>query len=173
MNRGYRWLAAAGVIFVLGVAAGGFAAARTAPETLYEYFAGFSGGEINIRTGTAVLDALVLWAVLFFSAFFRFGAVSSALAVGAKGFTDGYAVTAILRILGIKGIGLCFFDIFGAPLTLLMAAYTLCALTDSAQAGAKYLARSGLLLALMVIFAAAGTAAAGAIAGAVFGKLTL
>ena len=53
MNRGYRWLAAAGVIFVLGVAAGGFAAARTAPETLYEYFAGFSGGRKSVLPGIA------------------------------------------------------------------------------------------------------------------------
>lgn len=173
MNCGYKWIAVTGAVFAVGIAAGGFAAVRISPEILYEYFSGFSGSKINAHIGSAVLNSLLLWAVLFFSAFFRFGAVSTVLAVGAKGFTDGYAVTAILRILGIKGIALCFFDIFGAPLTLLMAAYTMYALDDTARAGAKYLAVSCLALAAMTAFAALGAVAAEAFAGAVFGKLIL
>ncbi len=172
MTRGIKWLAAALAVFAAGVTAGGFSAVGTAPELLYDYFAGLSGGEISILTGTAVVSALVMWSVLFFSAFFKFGAATVALAVGTRGFIDGYSVTAILRILGIKGIGLCFLDILGAPLVLVMSATVMCALTSEKNSMAAYLAVSGLCLILSAAVAALSSALSGAAVGAVIGGIT-
>lgn len=173
MSRGLKWLTAAAAVFAAGVAAGSFAAVKTAPESLYNYFAGLSGGGISIRTGTAVITALAVWSVLFFSAFFKFGTVTTALAVGARGFVDGYSVTSILRILGFRGLGLCFFDILGAPCVIAMAASVMCALLSEKSGGAPYLARSGLLLLIMIAAAAAASAISGAVTGAVLGGMTL
>lgn len=167
MTRGKKWIMAAAVLFALGVAAGSLAAVKTQPETLYEYFRALAGGEISSHTGTAVCDTLILWAVLFFSAFFRFGAVSCASAVAVKGFTDGYAVAAIFRILGVRGLGMCFFDILGAPLAIVMAAMAMCRLTSEERKNNVYLAAAGLLLVLMCASAAASSLAAIAIAKSV------
>lgn len=173
MTKAKKWLTAAAVFFAAGIAAGSLAAIKTSPDTLYGYFQGLAAGGISTRTGTAVCDALILWAVLFFSAFFRFGAVTAAAAVGAKGFTDGYAVAAIMRILGIKGIGLCFFDILGAPLALLMAALAMCRLTDEKSSAAPYLAGGGILLVMMCLAAALGSVAALAVSKSVLSALSL
>lgn len=172
MSRGYKWMIIAGTVFAAGLCAGAFAAVKTPPETLYDYFSELGGGDIKISTAPAVLNALLVWAVLFFSAFFRFGAVTTALAVGVRGFTDGYAVTSILRIMGAHGLWLCFFDILGAPVIILMAASVMCALTCPGESGARYLARSGLFLLLLVLETALCSVAAGAVAKAVLPQVS-
>lgn len=161
MSRIARWLAATSVVFALGVAVGCFSAVKTDPELLYNYFAELSGGEISILTGTAAVSALVVWSVLFFSAFFKFGAVTVALTVGARGFTDGFAVTAILRILGFKAIGMCFSDVIGAPIVLAMAAVVMCSLNSEKYNMTAYLAVSGICLLLFLAAALLSSALSG------------
>lgn len=150
MSRVIKWLIAAQAVFAAGVTIGGFSAVRTAPELLYDYFAGLSSGEISILTGTAVISALVMWSVLFFSAFFKFGGVTVAAVVAMRGFVDGFSVTAILRILGFGGIGMCFLDILGAPMIILMSAAVMCSLTSGKNSMTAYLAVSGLCLLLIL-----------------------
>lgn len=171
MTKGKKWLILAAVFFAVCLAAGSFAAVKTAPQTLYSYFENLATGEISIRTGTAVCDALILWAVLFFSAFFRFGGVTCAAALGVKGFTDGYAVAAILRILGIRGMAMCFFDILGAPLAVVMAALAMCQLFLPQAEGRHYLAAGGVLLALMSLSALVGAALARVMIGTALGGI--
>lgn len=150
MSKVIRWLAASLAIFAAGVAVGGFSAVRTEPELLYNYFQGLSGGEISIMTSEAALSALAMWLVLFFSAFFKFGGITVAVPVAMRGFVDGFSVTAILRILGFKGIGMCFLDILGAPVLLLMSATVMCYLSSEEKNTAPYLAVSGMCLVLIV-----------------------
>ncbi|MBS7298528.1 MAG: hypothetical protein KIG65_05545 [Eubacteriales bacterium] len=150
MSRITKWLIAALVVFAAGVTVGSFSAVSTEPKLLYDYFAGLAGGEIRILTSSAVISALTVWTVLFFSAFFKFGAITTAIAVGMRGFTDGYSVTAILRILGTKGVGMCFLDILGVPLVLIMAATVMCVLSAEKKNLTSYLAVSGLCLLLLL-----------------------
>lgn len=165
MSRVIRWLAAGLAVFATGVTVGGFSAVRTGSELLYDYFSGFSGGEISILTGTAVISALLMWSVLFFSAFFKFGGVTVAATIAMRGFVDGFSVTAILRILGIKGIGMCFLDVLGAPVVLLMSAAVMCALTSQKNSMAAYLAVSGMCLLLILGAAMLSAAMSGALVG--------
>ncbi len=161
MNKGTKWLIAALAVFAVGITAGGFFAIKAEPTLLSSYFAELSGGEISIRTFEAALSALAVWTVLFFSAFFKFGAVTTALTIVYRGFVDGYSVTAILRILGIKGLPLCFFDILGVPLALLMAANVMCVLTDNEKSGGAYVVRSIILLAASLLAAVLSSFPAG------------
>ncbi len=161
MNKGTKWLIAVLAVFALGITAGGFFAIKTKPDLLSDYFAGLSGGEISIRTVGAVLSALAVWTVLFFSAFFKFGAVTTALTVVARGFVDGYSITAILRILSFKGLPLCFFDILGVPLAVLMAANVMCVLTSEEKNGTAFVVRSMILLVSMLFAAAVSSFFAG------------
>ena len=172
MNTGTKWLIAVLAVFAVGITAGAFAAVRTEPTLLYDYFAGLSGGEISIRTVGAALSALAMWSVLFFSAFFKFGAVTTALTVGARGFVDGYCISAVLRILSIKGLPLCFLDILGVPLLLLMAANVMCALTAEKPRTSVYLARSIILLAAALAAAALSAVLAGWVMSAVLSDIT-
>lgn len=167
MSKMARWLAAATAVFAVSVAVGCFSAVKTDPELLYDYFAELSGGEISIMTGTAAISALIMWAVLFFSAFFKFGAVTVSLAVGTRGFIDGFAVTAILRILGFKAVGMCFSDIIGAPIALVMSAAVICALNSEEYNMAAYLAVSGICLLLFLASALISSALSGALVNAV------
>lgn len=142
-------------VFVLGVAAGSRAAVGTNPAAFSEYFAALAQNGAGIKIGAVAANSLAVWLVLFFSAFFKFGAVTASLAVGARGFVDGYAVTAILRTAGFRAAGLCFFDCLGAPLVLVMCAMCMHALADSAPAGRGYLLRSVSVLLLMLLCAVA------------------
>lgn len=143
-------------VFALGVAAGSRAAVGTDPAAFSEYFAALANNGAGIKIGAVAANSLVVWLVLFFSAFFRFGAVTASLAVASRGFVDGFAVTAILRTAGAGAVGLCFFDCLGAPLTLVMCAMCMHALADTAPAGRGYLLRSVLVLLLMLLCALAG-----------------
>lgn len=158
-----KWIAVAAAVFAAGIAAGSLAAVKTVPETLYGYFSSLAGGEITARTGAAVVDALILWAVLFFSAFFRLGMFTAAVGVGAKGFCDGYAIAAIMRILGVHGLGLCFFDILNAPAAILLAALSMGVLLDGRQSRSGYIVSGVMLLILSLLFASAGSMAAASI----------
>lgn len=143
------------MLYAAGVTAGGFAACKTLAATIYEYFSGLSGGALSPMTGTAALNAVIVWAVLFFSAFFRFGTITAMLTVLTKGFINGYAITAILRIYGFHGLTLAFRDVFYLPLFIYMAASSVYELSDTG-AGTRFTTRSILILILMVIASVSG-----------------
>lgn len=147
-------------VFALGVAAGAAAAAGTDPAAFSEYFGALEQNAAAVGAGVAAANAAVVWAVLFFSAFFKFGAVTASLAGCMRGFVDGYAVTAILRTLGMRGIGMCFADCIGAPLAVLMCALCIEKLASGEMCGRLYLAKSVLLLSGLVLAAALGGGAA-------------
>ncbi len=150
MNKGLKWLIATMAVFAIATAIGAFCSIKCSAGVLYDYFKGLSGGEISIRIGWAVQNALTVWSVLFFSAFFKFGIVTSSLTIAYRGFVDGYAVASILRILGFRGLGLCFLDILGIPILIFMATNVLFCLTDSEMCQKGYIIRSVLLLVLLI-----------------------
>ena len=143
------------MLYAAGVTAGGFAACKTLAATIYEYFSGLSGGALSPMTGTAALNAVIVWAVLFFSAFFRFGTVTSMVTVLTKGFINGFAVTAIFRIYGICGLALAFRDTLCLPLFIYMAAMSVYELSE-ARGGTHFVARSILIMLFMVITSVLG-----------------
>lgn len=163
MEKGTKWLLVSLAVFTLGIIIGCSVGVNTAPELLYNYFKELSGGEISPLTAAAVTSAAVWWLSLFLSAFFRFGTVSASLTVGAKGFVDGFSVTAIFRILGFRGIGMCFFDCLGAPCTVLMAAMVMWFLSERESSTARFLLKS----VIMLIISLAAAALASLISGAV------
>lgn len=147
-------------VFALGVAAGAAAAAGTDPAAFSEYFGALKANAAAVGVGAAAANALAVWAVLFFSAFFKFGAVTASLAGCTRGFVDGYAVTAILRTLGARGVGMCFLDCIGAPMAVLMCALCIEKLAAGEMGGRRYAAKSVLLLAGLLFSAALGGGAA-------------
>ncbi|MDO4618584.1 MAG: hypothetical protein Q4B31_03565 [Clostridia bacterium] len=158
-------------IFAIGIALGALYATRSRPEVLYDYFADMPGGDISIKIGTVILGAVVVWAMLFFSAFFKFGVQSASLFVGLRGFLDGFAVLSILRILGFRGLGLCFFDVFTAPLLILMAFFAIGYLKNDIKSGGEYLIKSVIALALIIVFSYLSAIVSGAITPDLIKKL--
>ena len=167
MEKGTKWLFISLGVFTFGIVAGCSLGVKTAPEPLYNYFKSLASGEISARTLAAVTSAGVWWLALFLSAFFRFGTVASSLTVAAKGFVDGFSVTAIFRILGFRGTGMCFFDCFGAPCTLLMAAMVMNFLCDSDESTSRFLIKSIILLVISLVAAALTSLVSGVITRAI------
>ncbi len=151
MNRAIKWSVTILAIFAVGVTLGAIFSARTNPALLYDYFERLSGSEISIGAMEAVLSALVTWSILFFSAFFKFGSITTSLTVVVGGFVDGYSITSILRILGTRGLPMCFFDILNVPVMLLLAANTMHCLTTVDRAGKAFVIRSVILLAALLL----------------------
>ncbi len=164
MSKGIKWIIVVLAIFAVGVTVGAIFSVKTEPQLLYDYFKELSGGEIGIRTKGAVLSALAVWLVLFFSAFFKFGIATTALTMAFRGFVDGYSITAILRILSFRGLPLCAFDIPRVPIEVLMAVNVMLFLTRDEKEGAGYVIRSLILLFLMLL---------AAVLSALFAKLVL
>ncbi len=126
------YITAATLLFAAGISVGGFCLVRTPPEILYEYFSGHRGGLLGPMAGTAALNAVFVWAVLFFSAFFKFGKLTAMLTVFIKGFTNGYAITAALEIFGKYGLCISLQDLFYVPLIIYLASSVCDELSDTA-----------------------------------------
>ena len=152
MDKGIKRLIIITGIFGAGVIFGALYATKTSPEILFGYFKGLSGGEISINWGTKMITSAFMWAMLFFSAFFRFGITTNALLVGARGFIDGFSICSILRILGFRGIGLCFFGIFTAPIIILMSGFSVSYLKSERKMTGEYLIKSAISLFCLLIF---------------------
>lgn len=163
MEKGTRWLFISLAVFIFGIVAGCSLGVNTAPELLYNYFSSLAAGEISPRTAAALTGAAVWWLALFLSAFFRFGIVTASLTVGTKGFIDGFAVTAILRILGFRGIGMCFIDCLGAPCTVIMAAMVMWFLNGGESSVARFLLKCIIILLISLAAAALASVISGAV----------
>lgn len=166
MEKGTKWLLLSLGVFTAGVIIGCVAGVNTEPALLYNYFRELSEGEISPLVIPAVTSAALWWLVLLLSAFFRFGTVTASLTAGAKGFIDGFSVTAILRILGFRGIGMCFFDCLGAPCVLLMAALVMWFLSERESSVARFLAKSIIMLIISLAAAALASVISGAVCSA-------
>ncbi len=171
MEKGTKWCLISLAVFALGIIIGCTVGVNAEPELLYNYFKGLSEGEIKPLTAAALTGATVWWLSLFLSAFFRFGTLTSSLIVGAKGFVDGFSVTAIFMILGFKGIGMCFFDCLGAPCTVLMAAMVMWFLSERENSTARFLLKSVILLIISLAAAAIASLISGAVCKALLGSI--
>lgn len=164
MKRKQMYIILAVAVFAAGVVIGGFCSISTKPDVIYEYFAGHRGGSLGMMTGTAAHNAVFVWAVLFFSAFFRFGIPVSMLAVFAKGFTNGFAITAILRFYGMYGLFMSLQDILYVPLVVYFAA-AVCA--ESPSEGEK---KGFVLFSLLILLLMLATASLGSVMSYIAGK---
>lgn len=153
MEKGIKWLFAALAVFAIGIIVGCSVGIKISPKLLYDYFSELSKGEIKPFTASALINASVWWAVLFLSAFFRFGTVTASLTAAARGFVDGFSVTAILRIFGIKGILMSFLGSFGAMCTVLMAGIVMRFLDGKGNNIGGFVLRSTILLAIALVTA--------------------
>lgn len=131
MKREKLYITVATILFASGISVGGFCLVRTSPEILYEYFTGHRGGLLGPMAGTAALNAVFVWTVLFFSAFFRFGKLTAMLTVFIKGFTNGYAITAAFKIYAKYGLFISLQDIFYVPLIIYLASIACNELSDT------------------------------------------
>jgi len=163
MDKGIKRLIIITGIFAFGVLAGAIYSIKTNPEILYGYFKGLSGGEISINWGTKIITSAFMWAMMFFSAFFKFGLTTNALLVGARGFIDGFSICSILRILGFRGIGLCFFGIFTAPIIIVMAGFSVSYLKSERKMTGEYMIKSVIALLVLLVFSYISALLSGAI----------
>ena len=140
-------------IFTAGIVFGSLFAVKTPQDRLYSYFAELAKGYAPYPIKYGVLVALAVWLLLFFSAYFKFGTLSAGSIILARGFFDGFCITAILSVLGIRGVGLFLLDFFDSCCCILMVCAVFSALKDSEYSGGKFLAQRLILLPAMLVCA--------------------
>ncbi len=114
-------------IYAVGVGTGSMRQIKSAnQDEMYAYLE--SGiGEYDVSAVQSIksvaVDNAKILAVILAGGLFRLGVIAVAGAIFIKGYAAGFAITAVLRFLGIKGMLLCGANLLSAMLLVPTIAY--------------------------------------------------
>ncbi len=105
-------------LYFAGVFAGSLQQARTEKQDeMYEYLEGAVSG-YNAAVGDSIKsvakDNAKAYAVILICTFFKIGVLGLGAVMMIKGYTAGFAITAVMRYYGIKGILFCGANLISA-----------------------------------------------------------
>lgn len=115
------------VIYAIGVGTGSMKQIKSSnQDEMYAYLE--SGiGEYDVTAAQSIksvaADNAKILIVVLLGGLFRLGIIAIAGAIFIKGYTAGFAITAVLRLLGLRGMLLCGANLLSAMLLVPAIAY--------------------------------------------------
>ena len=109
-------------LYFTGIFAGSLQQVRTEKQDeMYAYLDGAVSGynaEVGESIRSVAVDNLKTYAAVLICAFFKIGVLGLGAVMMVKGYTTGFAITAVMRFYGIKGLLFCGANLISAAILI-------------------------------------------------------
>lgn len=118
-------------LYVLGLSVGSISlVGNKNQEEMYEYLDGAVSG-YNVSTGESIKqileDNLKTFVILVAGGIFLLGPVIMGVLLVIKGYTTGFAITAMLRLFGMRGLAFCIANLLSCAILIPALSWYSCA----------------------------------------------